>query len=133
MVHGQLLTEPEDREPGEYDQRDDFWQGLEFGRAVNAIADTVRRNDEAIFEEGDAPRDQHREPDRPRHRAELSIPGEGHKDVRDEQQADRREIGGHFFSFVAVSGSTSRSSAAKKCPGSSTIGDRKSTRLNSSH
>src|SRR3546814_7532030 len=71
MVHGQLLTGPEDREPGEYDQGDDFLQGLEFGGAVDAIADAVRRDDEAIFEEGDPPCDQHRKPHRPRHRAKL--------------------------------------------------------------
>src|SRR3546814_7542654 len=90
MVHGQLPTEPEDREPGEYDQGDDFLQGLEFGGAVDAIADAVRRDDEAIFEEGDPPCDQHRKPHRPRHRAKLSVPGEGHEDVRNEQQTDRR-------------------------------------------
>src|SRR3546814_685243 len=95
-------------------------QGLESGGAVDAIADAIRRDDEAIFEKGDPPRDQHRKPHWPRHRAKLSVPGEGHEDVRNEQQTDRREIGGHFGSFV--SGSTSRSSAAKKCPGSSTIG-----------
>src|SRR5690606_34558089 len=115
MVHRQLLTEPEDREPGEYDQGDDFLQGLEFGGAVNAIADAVRGDDEAIFEKGDPPRNQHRKPYGPRHRAKLTVPGEGHEDVRHEQEADRREIGGHFVSFVPVSGSTSVSSAAKKC------------------
>src|SRR3546814_1115615 len=113
MVHGQLLTEPEDREPGEYDQGDDFLQGLEFGGAADAIADAIRRDDEAIFEKGDPPRYQHRKPHWPRHRAKLSVPGEGHEDVRNEQQTDQREIGGHFGSFVS--------------------GDRKSTRLNYSH
>src|SRR3546814_11317010 len=102
------------------DKVNDFWQGLEFGGAVDAMADAIRREDEAIFEKGDPPRDQHRKPHWPRHRAKLSVPGEGHEDVRNEQQTDRREIGGHFGSFV--SGSTPRSSAAKKCPGSSTIG-----------
>src|SRR3546814_16693014 len=48
MVHGQLLTEPEDREPGEYDQGDDFLQGLAFGGAVDAIADRREERREGI-------------------------------------------------------------------------------------
>jgi len=60
MIHGQLLPEPEDREPGEYGQRDDFLQGLEFGGGIDGVTDAVGGHREAIFEEGDPPRQQHR-------------------------------------------------------------------------
>src|SRR3546814_18896352 len=63
------LFRSEDRAPGEYGQGYDFLQGLEFGGAVDAIADAIRRDDEAIFEKGEPPRDQHRKPHWPRHRA----------------------------------------------------------------
>src|SRR3546814_5089114 len=78
------------------DERDDFLQGLEFGGAIDAVADAVCRHREAIFEEGQAPCQQYREPDRARKVAEMSVPGKGHEDVGDEEEADGQEIGGHM-------------------------------------
>src|SRR3546814_7703912 len=75
--------------------RDDLLHRLEFGGGIDSVADAVRGHGQAIFEEGDPPGEQHREPDRPLDISQMAVPGEGHEDVGDEEQADRQEIGGH--------------------------------------
>src|SRR5271170_1493782 len=57
VIPFELLAEIRHREYREHAERDNFLHGLELRRRIDAMADAVRRNRQAIFEKGDAPAD----------------------------------------------------------------------------
>ena len=93
-----LSLEKEGDDDGEDGQGDHFLDDLELhqveGAAVALEADPVRRDGEAVLEEGDAPGEQDDEDERPAggdfHLLELevTVPGERHEDVREDEHDD---------------------------------------------
>src|ERR1700687_3501824 len=85
----QLLAQIHDGKNGKYRQRDHFLNGLELRGRKLVRANAICRNLETIFEEGDAPTGQDDFPQSLAAVFEMAIPGEGHEDVREDQQQDR--------------------------------------------
>ena len=93
-----LSLEQEGDDDGEHGQGDDLLDDLELhqveGTAVALEADPVRRDGQAVLEEGDAPRKQDDEDKRPAGgdfhllELEMAVPGERHEDVRAYEHED---------------------------------------------
>lgn len=67
-------------------------QNLELAHVQLRMADAVGRHLQEIFEEGDAPTDEGGdEPGLAAHLPEMGIPGEGHEDVTEDEEADTDE------------------------------------------
>jgi hypothetical protein len=49
---------------GEHDQGDDLLHRLQLGRRIDLVADAVGGHGQAVFEQGDAPADDHHQPQR---------------------------------------------------------------------
>ena len=99
VIPVELLTlEQEHGDDGEYGQRDHLLDDLKLEQteraAVTLESDTVGRNHEAIFGQGDAPREQDDGIQGPvaGHagllEAQMAVPGQGHEDVGYNQQKD---------------------------------------------
>ncbi len=62
---------------------------LELKSRELAIAETICRDRQAVFDQRDRPRDQDRFPERPVMTVfQVPVPSEGHEDVRQNQQKD---------------------------------------------
>lgn len=99
MIPVELLTlEQEHGYDGEYGQGDHLLDYLKLEQAERAAvtleSDAVGRNHEAVFGQGDAPREQDDDIQGPvaRHagllEAQMAVPGQGHEDVGYNQQKD---------------------------------------------
>ena len=96
-LHG-LALEKEGDDDGEDGQGDHFLDHFELhqveGTAVAVEADPVRRDGEAVLEEGDAPREEDDEDERPAGgdlhllEFEMTVPRECHEDVREHEHDD---------------------------------------------
>src|SRR5262249_32253950 len=83
-------------------------QELELIEPQRAVADAVRRDLQQVLEEGDAPTDQRGdEPRLAAQVAQMRVPGEGHEDVRKDQQEN-----GEGDTLHGASGGRGRESAA---------------------
>jgi PLP dependent protein len=88
VVPAQMFAEVEEGEDGEDDERNDLLDDLELDGREAVGADAVGRHLEAVFEEGDAPADQDDLPQRFLAEFQVAVPGEGHKDVGEDEQDD---------------------------------------------
>jgi hypothetical protein len=88
VVPVQLVTKVEDAEDPEDAERDDFLDNFELVGRKGARADAVRGNLQAIFEERDAPADEDDFPEWDGFEFEMTVPREGHEDVRADEQDD---------------------------------------------
>ena len=83
VVPRQLLLQEQNRKDDEDDQRDDLLNDFQLKSGKLAVTETIRRHRQAIFEQGNSPRDQDRLPKRPVVAIlQVAIPGEGHEYVR---------------------------------------------------
>ena len=88
VVPAQGLVQIEDGEEREDRQGDDLLDGLQFRRVEVAVTDAVGRDLQHVLEKGDAPAD---EDDHGQGHAlvlQVTVPGEGHEDIGEHQQAD---------------------------------------------
>ena len=111
-LHG-LALEKEGDDDGEDGQGDHLLDHLELhqveGTAVPVEADPVRRDGEAVLEEGDAPREEDDEDERPAGgdlhllEFEMTVPGECHEDVREHEHDDGPDalLHNHFWIWGA--------------------------------
>jgi len=86
VVPAQVLAEIERDEDTEDDERNDFLNYLELHGGEAVCADAIGRDLEAVFEQGNAPTDQDDLPERLVAKAEVTVPGEGHEDVGDDEK-----------------------------------------------
>ena len=89
VVEGETLFEVQDREGRENCQGDDLLHDLELSDAEDLVTDTVRRDLEQVFEQGNTPGDQGGDEPGPVSKiSQVGIPGEGHEDVGNDQEDD---------------------------------------------
>ena len=103
VVHRDPLAQIEDQEGGEDGEGDHLLHRLQLGGRIDGRAETVGRHGQAVFEEGNSPADDDRQPERPAAELQVAVPGEGHEYVRSQQQDDRQELrrdGGHGRLYV---------------------------------
>src|ERR1019366_6174966 len=82
MIPREFLPEKEDGESDEDGDGDDLLNDLELESREMDIAEAIRRHRQAVFEQGDRPRDQDRFPERPGMTVfQVAIPGEGHENI----------------------------------------------------
>jgi hypothetical protein len=87
IVEFQRLVHVKDRKRHEHAERDDFLQDLELGQGHRSVADAVGGNLDQVFEKGDGPADQGRDPPRLGGQvAQMRIPRERHEHVRRGEQ-----------------------------------------------
>src|ERR1017187_3744597 len=90
----ECLIQKQDLKCDEDDDRDNLLNDLELKSRELDIAETIRGDRQAVFEQCDAPRDQDRSPERPVVPVfQVPVPGESHEDIRKSQQQD----GAHRF------------------------------------
>src|SRR5690606_32253699 len=95
MVPADRFTEIPDRKRDEDRKGDDLLDRLQLGGAEIAVADPVGRHLEAIFQQGDGPARQDDHEHWRRLELQMAVPGEGHEDVGQQQQADGGQWNGH--------------------------------------
>src|ERR1019366_7519829 len=78
-----FLIQIQDRKCDEDDDRDNLLNDLELKSRELDIAETIRGDRQAVFEQCNAPRDQDRSPERPVVPVfQVPVPGESHEDIR---------------------------------------------------
>src|SRR5262245_29688244 len=108
IVELDRLAQKPDRERDKDAECDHLLQDLELGDVETLMADPVRRHLQQVFEEGDAPTDERRHvPGLAIQSLQMPVPGEGHEDVRrDQQQRGLQEYGsGHSGILTRIDGS----------------------------
>ena len=86
VVPVQLVAEIEDAEYAKDAERDDFLDDFQLIGREGFRADAVRGDLQAIFEERDAPTDEDDFPEWDGFVLEVAVPGEGHENVRTDEQ-----------------------------------------------
>ena len=89
IVPGQFFPHIKNRKGDKYCQRNDFLQDLQLGQIEHGVADTVGRDLQQIFKEGDPP--PHHGGNVPGFGGEIfqvSVPGERHENIGEDQQTD---------------------------------------------
>src|ERR1035441_8408648 len=86
MVPMQVFAEIEEREDGENHQRDDLLNHLELHRAEALRADAIGGHLQAVFKESDSTTDQDDLPQRILPVLQVTIPGKGHEDIREDEK-----------------------------------------------
>jgi len=86
VVPAQVLAEIEGDEDAEDDERNHFLNDLELHGGEAVCADAIGRDLEAVFKQGNGPTDEDHFPERLMAKAEVTVPGEGHEDVGDDEK-----------------------------------------------
>ena len=92
VVPAQVLAEIEGDEDAEDDERNHFLNDLELHGGEAVCADAIGWDLEAVFKQGNGPTDEDHFPERLMAKAEVTVPGEGHEDVGDDEQDDSPHI-----------------------------------------
>ena len=88
VIELERFVHVEHREGHEDAERDCFLHDLQLRQAELGVADAVGRHLQQIFEQRDAPADEGRDvPGAVVQAFQVAVPGEGHEDVRQDQQA----------------------------------------------
>jgi len=99
-------------EDAEDSERNNFLSDFELRRRIDVAAPAIGGNLEDVFEKSDAPACEDDEPDGFAFEFEMTVPGEGHEDVRAGQQDERKKSGLseiiHFGSAPGNLGETTR-------------------------
>ncbi len=85
VIPAEVFLEVEDREDHENDQGDHLLDGFQLGGVELAMAVTIGRNLETVFRESDSPADRDGHPEGGGFVFQMSVPGEGHEDIRNGQ------------------------------------------------
>jgi hypothetical protein len=93
VIPFEFFAQIDDGENREDTEGDNFLDGFELGGVEFIGADAVGRNLEAVFEEGHAPTGDDDFPQSFTAIFEMTVPGEGHKDVGDEEQSNGTHSG----------------------------------------
>ena len=91
MVAAQRLSQIQDEEGGEDDQRYQFLNRLELSGGIDLVAVMVCRHGKTIFEERNPPAGQNKCPHWCRGKARLAVLGECHEDVGHAQQKNGKD------------------------------------------
>src|SRR5262249_8484398 len=129
VIPAERLFQIQNREAGEYEQRNDFLDGLELRCRIDCAAPAVRGDCQPVFEKSDAPARQHHQGEPTSLEFQVSIPGKRHEYVgRKEHQngQNRWRNGWHAYPLKlatsairgAVGSMTSRSSLQSGCESS---------------
>ena len=103
-----FVVEYRGRDDREYGDGDGFLDDLELHKAerpaIDTAADGVCRDHEEVLDEGNAPRCENHEDERPVGadvhflQLEVAVPGGGHEHVADDEEDDGKNSGFHMFS-----------------------------------
>src|ERR1700761_4296118 len=93
VVPFDAVAEIKDGKDTEDGQGDNFLGDFELRGRVNVAAPTVSGDLEDVFKEGDAPACEYDEPDGLVFEFKVSVPGEGHEDVRAGQEDEWEKTG----------------------------------------
>ena len=96
VIPGQAFSQVERGEDTENSQGNDFLYGLELGGGKIAVAYSVGRNLEAVFEKGYAPADENGPYEGEGMVTQMPVPGIGHEDVGADEQNDGDERNGQM-------------------------------------
>src|SRR6266446_10186348 len=94
------LTEEQERDHGEDDERDTFLHDLELRHGERPRTDTVCRYLERVLWQRDEPTHQDHPQQRLRLQLQMAIPCKGHEDIRDDEEENRCHR--RFWSFCCL-------------------------------
>ena len=100
MVPPETLFQVYDREDREYCECNDFLNRFELYCRKVIAPEAVRRYLKAVFQESDQPADQHYLPKSRIFEPQMPVPGKGHKDIRNNQQNNRKTWRHNPFIYV---------------------------------
>jgi hypothetical protein len=83
------FAEREQRKGGKDHKRDDFLHDLQLSYGKLTESESIGGDGKAIFDEGDQPAGEDRQPHRPIAVLQVAVPGVGHEGVGDHQQHNR--------------------------------------------
>src|SRR5947207_15841411 len=79
VIPADRLLQVDERKAGEHQQRDHLLHRFELRCRIDGIAETVRRNRKAVFDERDAPAREDDAEQRHLLEAEMAVPRDGHR------------------------------------------------------
>ena len=91
MVPADFFTQVEQSESAEDGEGDDFLYDFKLGGRIKAVAPSVGRHHQKVFEKGDAPAGENDPGQGGAFELQMTVPGEGHKYVGENKKSDGKE------------------------------------------
>jgi hypothetical protein len=92
VVPADRLSQIENGEDGEHQDRDDLLHHLQLGAGIDRVTDAIGGDHETVLEKGDAPAHRYDDPQCHTGKAQMAVLGERHEHVRAEQQQDWQNV-----------------------------------------